>query len=375
MKAMNITILMTAMLTIFSGCGDDDKSDDVATPEKRVNITISPENAQIGFEGGVVELTVNADGDWSVSTQSDFCTVNRKGGIKGETKIKATIAKNTSADTRTAVLNFLGGKTSLQYSITQDYDRASFDNNEITAPDGYKMVWHDEFDGDALSNDWTYEVQNSGWVNNELQNYRKSEIDGKKTVETIDGILNINCFKGADGKVYSGRIKAKESQGWQYGYIEARIKLPKGKGTWPAFWMMPCKVDWEKEGWPKCGEIDIMEEVGANPNYVSSSLHAEGHVHTLGNQITHEMLCKGAEDDFHVYSIEWSKEEIKTYVDGKLQLSYASDGTVKNYPYDKPYYIILNLAWGGDWGGYKGIDDNALPTTMQVDYVRVFQKK
>ena len=372
---MNITILMTAMLTIFGGCGDDDKSDDVATPEKRVNITISPENAQIGFEGGVVELTVNADGDWSVSTQSDFCTVNRKGGIKGETKIKATIAKNTSADTRTAVLNFLGGKTSLQYSITQDYDRASFDNNEITAPDGYKMVWHDEFDGDVLSNDWTYEVQNSGWVNNELQNYRKSEIDGKKTVETKDGILNINCFKGADGKVYSGRIKAKESQGWQYGYIEARIKLPKGKGTWPAFWMMPCKVDWEKEGWPKCGEIDIMEEVGANPNYVSSSLHAEGHVHTLGNQITHEMLCKGAEDDFHVYSIEWSKEEIKTYVDGKLQLSYSSDGTVKNYPYDKPYYIILNLAWGGDWGGYKGIDESALPTTMQVDYVRVFQKK
>ena len=375
MKAMNITILMTAMLTIFGGCGDDDKSDDVATPEKRVNITISPENAQIGVEGGVVELTVNADGDWSVSTQSDFCTVNRKGGIKGETKIKATIAKNTSADTRTAVLNFLGGKTSLQYSITQDYDRASFDNNEITAPDGYKMVWHDEFDGDVLSNDWTYEVQNSGWVNNELQNYRKSEIDGKKTVETKDGILNINCFKGADGKVYSGRIKAKESQGWQYGYIEARIKLPKGKGTWPAFWMMPCKVDWEKEGWPKCGEIDIMEEVGANPNYVSSSLHAEGHVHTLGNQITHEMLCKGAEDDFHVYSIEWSKEEIKTYVDGKLQLSYASDGTVKNYPYDKPYYIILNLAWGGDWGGYQGIDESALPTTMQVDYVRVFQKK
>ncbi|MBO7439963.1 MAG: family 16 glycosylhydrolase [Bacteroidales bacterium] len=375
MKAMNITILMTAMLTIFGGCGDDDKSDDVATPEKRVNITISPENAQIDFEGGVVELTVNADGDWSVSTQSDFCTVNRKGGIKGETKIKATIAKNTSADTRTAVLNFLGGKTSLQYSITQDYDRASFDNNEITAPDGYKMVWHDEFDDNVLSNDWTYEVQNSGWVNNELQNYRKSEIDGKKTVETIDGILNINCFKGSDDKVYSGRIKAKESQGWQYGYIEARIKLPKGKGTWPAFWMMPCKVDWEKEGWPKCGEIDIMEEVGANPNYVSSSLHAEGHVHTLGNQITHEMLCKGAEDDFHVYSIEWSKEEIKTYVDGKLQLSYSSDGTVKNYPYDKPYYIILNLAWGGDWGGYKGIDESALPTTMQVDYVRVFQKK
>ena len=177
------------MLTIFSGCGDDDKSDDVATPEKRVNITVSPAEATVDFGGGVVELTVTADGDWSVMSQSDFCTVNRKGGIKGETKIKATITKNTSADTRTAVLNFLGGKTSLQYSITQDYDRASFDNNEITAPEGYRLVWHDEFDGESLSNDWTYEVQNSGWVNNELQNYRKSEIDGKKTAPAIVHVL------------------------------------------------------------------------------------------------------------------------------------------------------------------------------------------
>ena len=117
-----------------------------------------------------------------------------------------------------------------------------------------------------------------------------------------------------------------------------------------------------------------MEEVGYHADYVSSSLHAEGHVHTLGNQITHEMLCKGAEDDFHTYAIEWTKEKIVTYVDGKVQLSYKSDGTVKNYPYDKPFYIILNLAWGGDWGGNQGVDESALPTVMEVDYVRVFQK-
>ena len=190
-------------------------------------------------------------------------------------------------------------------TLVQGYDEASFNSGEITAPEGYKLVWHDEFDSESLSNDWTYEVQNSGWVNNEQQNYRKGEIDGKNTVETNNGILNINCFKGNDGKVYSGRIYAHVNEGWQYGYIEASIKLPKGKGTWPAFWMMPVNVDWANEGWPKCGEIDIMEEVGANPNYVSSSLHAEGHVHTLGNQVTHEMLCNGAEDGFHTYAIEW----------------------------------------------------------------------
>ena len=373
MKAMNLTILLFSFLA-FIGCGDD-KGDEVAEPEKRVNITVSPDNATIGFEGGELALTVTADGDWSVSSQSDFCTVNRKGGVKGETKITATITKNTSSEERTAVLNFLGGKTSIEYKIVQGYDSKSFDSGDITAPDGYKLVWHDEFDGASLSNDWTYEIWDKGRVNNELQYYRKAEIDGKKTVEVKDNLLNINCFKGADGNVYSGRINAKVNEGWKYGYIEASIKLPKGKGTWPAFWMMPVNVDWEKEGWPKCGEIDIMEEVGANANYVSSSLHAEGHVHTLGNQVTHEMLCKGAEDGFHTYAIEWTKEKIVTYVDGKVQLSYTSDGTVKNYPYDKPFYIILNLAWGGDWGGYKGIDESALPTTMQVDYVRVFQKK
>ncbi|MBQ3619076.1 MAG: family 16 glycosylhydrolase [Bacteroidales bacterium] len=372
MKTMNLTILLCSLLAV---CGCSSNDDDAPTPEKKVNISISPENAKIGFEGGVLELTVNADGDWSVSSKSDFCTIDRKGGIKGETVIKATITKNSSDENRTAVLTFLGGKTYFDYNIEQGYDETSFNSGDITAPEGYKLVWHDEFDKASLSSDWTYEVQNSGWVNNELQNYRKGEIDGKNTVETNNGILNINCFKGNDGKVYSGRIYAHVNEGWKYGYIEARIQLPKGKGTWPAFWMMPVNVDWANEGWPKCGEIDIMEEVGANPNYVSSSLHAEGHVHTLGNQVTHEMLCSGAEDGFHTYAIEWTKEKITTYVDGKLQLSYKSDGTVKNYPYDKPYYIILNLAWGGDWGGYKGINEGDLPTTMKVDYVRVFQQK
>lgn len=372
MKTFNLTIFALSLLVITSCASCDDNDDELS---KQTSITVSPQNTTIDFEGGEIELTVNADGDWGVTSKSDFCTVDRKGGVAGENKVKATIAKNSTADNRTATINFYGGGTSINCEIVQGYDEASFNSGDITAPDGYKLVWHDEFDDATLSSDWTYEVQNSGWVNNELQNYRKDAIDGKNTVEIKNNILNINCFKGNDGKVYSGRIKAKESTGWKYGYIEARIQLPKGKGTWPAFWMMPVNVDWANEGWPKCGEIDIMEEVGANPNYVSSSLHAEGHVHTLGNQVTHEMLCDGAEDGFHTYAIEWTKEKITTYVDGKLQLSYKSDGTVKNYPYDKPYYIILNLAWGGDWGGYKGIDESALPTTMLVDYVRVFQKK
>ena len=180
-----------------------------------------------------------------------------------------------------------------------------------------------------------------------------------------------NLFVIRDGKVYSGRVYAKVREGWTYGYIEASIKLPKGKGTWPAFWMMPVNF----RSWPADGEIDIMEEVGYHPNYVSSSLHANAHVHTQGTQVTHEMLCEGAEDDFHTYAILWTADNITTYVDGQVQLSYDNTGKGRDdWPYDNPFYVIFNLAWGGDWGGSQGVDESALPTTMEVDYVRVFQK-
>ena len=189
--------------------------------------------------------------------------------------------------------------------------------------------------------------------------------------ELRDGKLRITALK-ENGKVYSGRVYAKVKSGWAYGYIEASIKLPKGKGTWPAFWMMPVNF----RSWPADGEIDIMEEVGYHPDYVSSSLHANAHVHSNGTQVTHEMYCRGAEGEFHKYAIEWTHENITTYVDGKLQLSYNNRGLGRDdWPYDDPFYVIFNLAWGGDWGGAQGVDENALPATMEVDYIRVFQKK
>lgn len=252
----------------------------------------------------------------------------------------------------------------------------------VNPPEGYRLVWHDEFDnGTELSNDWTHEVKGPGWVNNELQTYVNGEADGRRVTELKDGKLHIHCFKSNDGQIYSGRVYAHVNTGWQYGYIEARIKLPSGKGTWPAFWMMPCNVDWRTEGWPYCGEIDIMEEVGVDANRVSSSLHAKGHNHTNGTQVTHEMYCEHAEGEFHVYALDWTPTKITTYVDGKVQLEYSNPNTPStadpkwDWPYDRPYYVILNLAWGGMWGGYKGVDESALPVTMEVDYVRVFQKE
>ena len=239
-------------------------------------------------------------------------------------------------------------------------------------PEGYHLDWADEFDNgtELNSSDWTHEVQASGWVNNELQNYvNHLTPDGEWVTTLRDGVLVIRAVK-ENGKIYSGRVYAHVRQGWTYGYIEARIRLPKGKGTWPAFWMMPVHFT----GWPKDGEIDIMEEVGYHPNYVSSSLHANAHVHSNGTQVTHEMLCEGAEDEFHIYGIEWTGQKITTFVDGKKQLEYANRGLGRDdWPYDDPFYVILNLAWGGSWGGVQGVDESALPVEMVVDYVRVYQ--
>ena len=135
--------------------------------------------------------------------------------------------------------------------------------------------------------------------------------------------------------------------------------------------MMPVNF----KSWPADGEIDIMEEVGGHANYVSSSLHANAHVHSNGTQVTHEMYLAGAEDDLHTYAILWTGENITTYVDGQVQLNYDNRGLGRDdWPYDDPFYVILNLAWGGSWGGTYGIDENALPATMEIDYVRVFQK-
>ena len=335
-----------------------------ATPSEK-SITVGKQECSTNF-------TISSNADWSLSSGGDWLSITPLKGGKGDTQVEVKVKVNDTSKVREAAITLICGNDQTDIQVTQlDY--------EINAPEGYSLVWSDEFNsGSVPSSDWTIENWAPGHVNNELQTYTSKEIDGKRTLEVKDGYLYINCFKGNDGKVYSGRMNAKPNTGWLYGYFEARINLPKGKGTWPAFWMMPSNVDWSKNPWPYCGEIDIMEEVGANPNYVSSSLHTGNYNHTKGTQKTHEMYCAGAEGDFHVYSVEWTADEIITYVDGKVQLraTKASMGADHDsWPFHYAFYPILNLAWGGDWGGYKGVDENALPVSMIVDYVRIFQKK
>ena len=363
---MLCTLLLSLTVALW-GCGGDGKDE----PKPAVTITVSQESISVPAGGGEYTVNVTITGkEWGAYTNNqDFISFDTKNTLSQSGSVTITVAANPLTEVRKGEVIIQSGAARKTITITQE----AAEESPYYAPEGYKLVWHDEFDkGSELNgDDWRHEVQNSGWVNHELQNYVNHKTpEGRLVTEIRDGKLRITALK-ENGKIYSGRVYAKDKQGWKYGYIEASIKLPKGKGTWPAFWMMPVNF----HSWPADGEIDIMEEVGYHPDYVSSSLHANAHVHSNGTQVTHEMYCKGAEGEFHTYAIEWTAQNITTYVDGKVQLSYNNRGLGRDdWPYDDPFYIIFNLAWGGDWGGAQGVDESALPVTMEVDYVRVFQK-
>lgn len=373
-------LMMSICLLSCSSSSSDDSGDNSGGD---VKISCSQTSIKAPANGGSYSVAVVAStGGWTAAADGNsgnWVKVSAKNTNKASGMISVTVDENTSKEARNGAINVKLGSKQMSISVTQAGRTVTpIEGGEMVIPEGYKLVWNDEFnEGSELnSTDWRHEVQKSGWVNNELQNYVNGSADGKRVTEIADNRLYINCFKGSDGKIYSGRVYAHENQGWLYGIFEARIKLPKGKGTWPAFWMMPCNNDFGANPWPKCGEIDIMEEVGVNPNYTSSSLHTEKFNHVMGTQITKERLTAGAEDGFHVYRLEWTPDYIKTYVDGKELLNFNNDGKndVGSWPFNKPFYVILNLAWGGDWGGMNGVDESALPVQMEVDYVRVFQK-
>jgi beta-glucanase (GH16 family) len=240
----------------------------------------------------------------------------------------------------------------------------------------YKLVWQDEFDNSGLpdSTKWIYDTEgnDAGWGNNEAQYYTKGRIENAK-VE--DGILNVIALKEdfQDKKYTSARLVSKAD--WKYGRIETRAKLPAGRGTWSAIWMMPGGWTFKDGNWPDIGEIDIMEHVGHNAGVIHASAHSKDYQWQKNTQQTNTIRIDDATENFHSYIWEWTPDLVKAYVDDQLYFEYKNEGLGESkWPYDKPFYLILNVAIGGAWGGEKGIDDDVFPQIMEVDYVRVYQK-
>ena len=234
----------------------------------------------------------------------------------------------------------------------------------LAQPKGKKLVWEEQFDAKTLDlKNWNIELgdgcPNCGWGNNERQLYT---VENQKLK---DGFLVITAKKEG-AKYTSSRITTKELQ---YGYFEARAKLPVGSGIWPAFWMLGANID--KVGWPKCGEIDILEYVGKEPHTVFTSLHTQD---SHGNTInTKKTTIPTIEQGFHLYAIDWNPDKIDFYVDNQLVYTFNPEPKTEDiWPYNQPFYFLVNMAIGGNFGGPE-VDDTIFPQEFTIDYIKVYQ--
>lgn len=226
----------------------------------------------------------------------------------------------------------------------------------------FQQVWADEFNGTAVNiSNWAFETGGGGWGNNEKQYYQASN------ATVVNGELQITARKQSVGGMpyTSARLKTQGLRQFAFGRMEARIKTPLGQGLWPAFWMLGSNIS--SVGWPYCGEIDIMEQVNADSRcYGTVHWDSNGHAQYGGNIVT-------APNVYHVYSIEWTPTYIRWFVDGtqyhEINITNGTGGTEE---FQKPFFLLLNLAVAGDWPG-QTVDESKLPATMSVDYVRVYQ--
>jgi len=245
----------------------------------------------------------------------------------------------------------------------------------------WKLVWSDEFTGTNGSavdgSKWVSEAGGGGWGNNELESYtgrleNAFQQDGNLVIKLVH-----EKYTGADGiarDYTSARLKTQGKFSQAYGRFEARIKIPRGQGIWPAFWMLGDDID--KPGWPDCGEIDIMENIGKEPALVHGTIHGPGY--SGANGIGSAYALPGGErfaDDFHIFAVEWEPGAIRFYVDDHLYATRTPDDLPKEtkWVYDHPFFLLLNLAVGGGWPGSPD-ETTVFPQRMLVDYVRVYQR-
>jgi beta-glucanase (GH16 family) len=253
--------------------------------------------------------------------------------------------------------------------------------NAQHAPAGWKLVWSDEFngaDGSLVdSSKWVSETGGNGWGNQELEYYttrpqNAAQQGGNLVIKVIE-----EKYTGSDGvtrNYTSARLKTQGKFSQKYGRFEARIKIPRGQGIWPAFWMLGDDID--HRGWPKCGEIDIMENIGKEAALVHGTVHGPGYSGDKGLTAPyalpdHQPLA----DDFHVYAVEWEKNAIRFYIDDHLYATRTPVDLPKGakWVYQHKFFMLLNVAVGGGWPGNPD-SSSVFPQSMLVDYVRVYKR-
>ena len=230
MKFLPLFLASLLIPLFMTSCGDGDDDNE---PSPSGTISVSTDSFDFNSDGGTASFTFSAPGEWDAAASDSWIKIKKSNTLERDGKVELTVEPNTGRTDRTGSVTLQSGASRTRVTVTQKGKKPAPADPSIKVPEGYELVWNDEFDGVELNrSDWTHEVQGPGWVNNELQTYVNTAYDGKLVTEVSDGTLKINCFKAADGKICSGRIYAHLNSGWKYGIFEASIKLPKGKGTW-----------------------------------------------------------------------------------------------------------------------------------------------
>jgi beta-glucanase (GH16 family) len=278
--------------------------------------------------------------------------------LKGEYEVTLKLwgNLNTESDTKT-----------ITKTLTIDADDPDYVN-----PEG--LIWSDEFNSATINTaNWKFEVGtgDNGWGNNELQYYTNGD-----NAKVVDGKLILTAKKVNEDKMQgsytSTRMISWGKKEFTYGRIEVRAKLPSGTGIWPAIWMLGANLG--QVGWPACGEIDIMEYVGYQPDVVHSTVHTSAGYAGDGSGSSKSLPT--CEEEFHIYGLLWTQESMTFYIDSPDNVVHVyapAEKNASNWPFDKPHFFILNVAVGGNWGGAQGIDNTIFPQSMEVDYVRVYE--
>ena len=352
----------------IAACSCDGK-ENAEIPEDS-HISVTPETLSCDAHENVLTLQVTASGSFQAFAGDgiEWVSVDPAYSKEASATVTVKVAENLNFKDRSTEITIKCGTTRKKVSLTQA--SAIKGETSIEIPDGYHLDWQEEFntDGKPSTADWWYETGGGGWGNNEIQTYVAQSQGGVDLANISDGSLKIKTQE-IGGKIYSIRMNTKKY--WTYGWFEARIKVSDVPGSWPAFWMMPQNYT----TWPGDGEIDIMEYAISTQgkNYSSSSIHCNAFNHMKGTQKTHKQYVADAASEYHVYACEWTADWMKFYIDGKQHLQVSNDGQgYDHWPFYTPFYLKLNLAWGGNMGGTT--DASQLPAVYEIDYIRVFQK-
>ncbi|WPR72652.1 glycoside hydrolase family 16 protein [Flavobacterium sp. NG2] len=346
-----ISLTLVLLYTLQSCSSSGDSTDDAAL--------LTPSNLSISATV-VGATTANPNGDGSG-------IVNFKISANNATSYKILVDGKTVEQTTTDYSHtFTTSGTNTYVIYVSAYNGTNFISSSTTVAVtvASKLVWSEEFNVDGAPNSaiWGYDLgDGNGWGNNESQYYTSRP----ENIIVQNGVLKIKTIKESYmGSSYtSARLKSQGKFSFKYGKIEFRAKLPEGKGTWPALWMLGDNIG--TVGWPACGEIDVMEHVGNSLNKIHGSLHSPGRFGNTPDTAT--TLIENATTEFHIYSADWTANYIKFYVDNKLFYTFTNSSS---FPFNQNFFLILNTAIGGNFGG--AIDPNFTSSTFEIDYIRIF---